>query len=96
MSEKRRKFSLEFRNEAVQEVLNSGRPIAEIARSLGINEGTLGNWTKLHRDKHPEAEAVLTVSERAHMKELEKDVLQLRAEVAFLGKVSAFFAQKHR
>ena len=44
MPEKRRKFSPEFRDEAVQEVLTSGRAIAEIARSLAINEGTLGNW----------------------------------------------------
>ena len=54
MPEKRRKFSPEFRDEAVQEVLTSGRAIADIARSLGIHEGTLGNWVKLHRDKNPE------------------------------------------
>jgi transposase len=96
MPEKRRKFTPEFRDEAIQEVLSSGRPIAEVARSLGINEGTLGNWIKLHRESNPEAEPPLTVSERARMRELEKEVTQLRAEVAFLGKATAFFAQKHR
>jgi transposase-like protein len=96
MSEKRRKFSLEFRQEAVQEVLGSGRPVAEIARNLGINEGTLGNWAKLHRDKHPESEVPLTVSERARLRELEKENQQLRAEAAFLGKAAAFFATKSR
>jgi transposase len=96
MPEKRRKFSLEFRDEAVQEVLTSGRGIAEIARSLGIHEGTLGNWIKLHREKNPDSEPTLTVSERARMRELEREVLQLRAENVFLGKASAFFAQKHR
>lgn len=90
MSEKRRKFSPEFREEAVQEVLTSGRSVAEIARSLGINEGTLGNWAKLHRDKHPQAEVPLTVSERARLRELEKEVQQLRAEAIFLGKAAAF------
>ena len=96
MSEKRRKFSLEFRDEAVQEVLSSGRSVAEIARSLGINEGTLGNWAKLHRDKNPKAEASLTVSERARLRELETEVQQLRAEAIFLGKAAAFFATKSR
>jgi transposase-like protein len=96
MPEKRRKFSPEFRDEAVQEVLTSGRAIADIARSLGIHEGTLGNWVKLHREKNPEAEPALTVSERARLKELEGEVQQLRAENAFLGKAAAFFAQKHR
>ena len=96
MPEKRRKFSPEFRDEAVQEVLTSGRAIAEIARSLAINEGTLGNWVKMHRDTHPEAEPPLTVSERARLRELEKENQQLRGEVAFLGKATAFFAQRQR
>jgi transposase-like protein len=96
MSESRRKFSPEFREEAVQEVLTSGRSVAEIARSLGINEGTLGNWVKQHRDRHPQAEVPLTVSERARLRELEKEVQQLRAEAVFLGKAAAFFATKSR
>lgn len=96
MSERRRKFSPEFREEAVQEVLNSGRPAAEVARSLGINEGTLGNWVKLHRDRNPQAEVPLTVSERARLRELEKENQQLRAEAVFLGKAAAFFATKSR
>ena len=96
MSEKRRKFSPEFREEAVQEAMTSGRSVAEIARNLGINEGTLGNWVKLHRDKHPQAEVPLTVSERARLRELEKEVQQLRSEAIFLGKAAAFFATKSR
>jgi transposase len=41
---KYRKFSPEFRDEAVRLVIESSRPIAQVARELGINEGTLGNW----------------------------------------------------
>ena len=50
----------------------------------------------MHRDNNPASEPPLTVSERARLRELEKEVLQLRAEAAFLGKAAAFFAQKHR
>ena len=96
MPEKRRKFSPEFKEEAVQEVLTSGRPVAEVARSLAVNEGTLGNWLKQHREKNPESEPPLTVSERARLRELEKEVAQLRAEAVFLGKAAAYFAQKQR
>jgi transposase len=44
MPEQRRKFSPQFKAEAVQMVLETGKPIAEVARDLGINESTLGNW----------------------------------------------------
>jgi transposase-like protein len=44
MPEQRRRFSPQSRAEAVQMVLETGKSIAEVARDLGINEGTLGNW----------------------------------------------------
>ena len=44
MGSTRRRFTPEYKAEAVQFVISSGRPIAEVARNLGIVEGTLGNW----------------------------------------------------
>jgi transposase-like protein len=44
MPEHRRRFSPQFKAEAVQMVIETGKPIAEVARDLGIHEGTLGNW----------------------------------------------------
>ena len=49
MSEKRRKFSPQFKAEAVQMVLETGKPIAEVARDLGVHDGTLGNWVATWR-----------------------------------------------
>jgi len=44
MREKRRKFTPEFKAEAVRLVIDTSRPIAEVAREIGVHEGTLGNW----------------------------------------------------
>ena len=41
---RRRKFSAEFKRDAVEMVLTSGRPIAEVAGELGLYDSTLGNW----------------------------------------------------
>ena len=72
MPERRRKFSPEFRDEAVKMVTVGNRPVAQVARELGINPGTLGNWVAQYRKAHPAEEPPLTVHERARLRELEK------------------------
>ena len=49
MPEQRRRFSPQFKAEAVQMVIETGKPIAEVARDLGVHDGTLGNWVKAWR-----------------------------------------------
>ena len=49
MAETRRKFDEDFKRGAVQLVFETGKPIAQVARDLGINEGTLGNWVNADR-----------------------------------------------
>lgn len=93
MVEKRRKYSPQFRAEAVQMVLESGRPIAHVARDLGVNDGTLQNWVKSWRDENPEPTPELSPVERARVKEMEAEIRRLRMENEFLKKAAAFFAR---
>jgi transposase len=96
MPERRKKYSPEFREEAVKAVIETSRPIAQVARELGIVEGTLGNWVNAYRREHTGEEPPLTISERARLRELEKEVRELRLKNEFLGKAAAFFAQEYR
>ncbi len=64
MAQHRRKFSPQFRAEAAQFVIETGRPIAEIARELESGEGTLGNWVNEWKQGNPEPEKALTPVER--------------------------------
>ena len=93
MPERRRKFSPQFKAEAVQLVIETGKPIAEVARDLGVNDGTLGNWVKAWRDANAESELELSPVERVRMTELEEEVSRLRMENEFLKKAAAFFAR---
>lgn len=49
MPETRRKYDLQFREGAVRIVRETGKPIAEMARDLGIHAGTFGNWVNKDR-----------------------------------------------
>lgn len=96
MPERRRKFSPEFRDEAVKMVTAGNRPVAQVARELGINPGTLGNWVAQYRKAHPVDEEPLSVSDRARLRELERENQELKMRNEFLGKAAAFFAQEYR
>lgn len=74
MSETRRKFDPEFRSGAVRIVRDTGKPIAEVARDLDLNPGTLGNWVAKDREDSPDRPA----------EDMAAEVKRLRAEVAAL------------
>jgi transposase-like protein len=64
MGSTHRKFTPEYKAEAVQYVISSGQSIAEVARNFGIVETTLGNWVAKARENGEAKEPELDVSER--------------------------------
>ena len=96
MAGKYRRFTPEFREEAARMVVETSRPIVEVARELGINETSLGNWVRAYREKHAGDEPPPQISERARLRELERENRELRMKAEFLSKAAAYFAAEHR
>jgi len=70
-------------------VVETSRPIADVARELGVSETSLGNWVRAYREKHAEDEPPLQLSERARLRELERENRELRMKAEFLSKAAA-------
>jgi transposase len=64
----------------VQLVTQTGKPIAQVARELGINEGTLGTWCAKQRRAGGNGQAELSESERAELERLRKELVELRMQ----------------
>ncbi len=75
MGETRRKFDKDFREGAVRLVRETGKPIAQVARDLGINEGTLGNW--VNADQRRRGDGVVSEDERAELVRLRRENAEL-------------------
>lgn len=93
---KRRSYSPEFKEEAVKMVIETSRPIAQVANELGIIDQTLGNWVSAYRRDHADDEPALSVSERARLREMERELREIKIENDFLKKAAAYFAKEHR
>ncbi len=95
MKKKRRKFTQEFKDEAVKLVLEQGYRISEAARNLGIDANMLGRWKREYEsgsegDLHPGSSAAM----RAELNRLRKENKRLKMEREILKKAAAFFAKE--
>ena len=90
----RKVYSGEFRDSAVKLVIQQGRGVADVARSLGVEPSTLRLWVK-----HARSTGRVSTAEQKDLtkriRELEAQVQQLQVEREILKKAAAFFAREH-
>jgi transposase len=79
VAETRKKYDREFREGAVRIVEETGKPIAQVARDLGVNEGTLGNWVQRARAER-EGTQGLSKDDIEELRRLRAEVAELRME----------------
>jgi len=94
MGSTRRSFTEEYKTQAVAFVIDDHRPVAEVARNIGVHEMTLGKWVKKTRDSgEPAGERPLDTSERAELERLRSENLELQMQVELAKKVATWFAK---
>ena len=71
----------------------NSRPIAQVAREIGVNEGTLGNWVATYRREHADEEPALELNERARLREAERLGLVLEGSRSLVRAFPSWFAR---
>ena len=94
----RRRFSREFKLEAVRQVIGGSRTQREVAKELGINENLLGRWVRQLRDDPEQAfPGHGKLKERdKELEDLRRENARLKGEISFLKNVSGYFAKNQR
>ena len=89
----RRRFTAEFKAEAVKRLLEGGRGLAEVATELGLSPGQLGTWRTEHLAVGSAEALAARKTEQAETQRLRREVKRLEEEVEILRKATAFFAR---
>lgn len=96
MAQKRRRYTDEFKRDAVRLVTDQGYSLAEASRNLGVHPNLLRSWKTKLTAAAVEYEAGLTEDERMELATLRVENKRLRMERDILKKATAFFAnEKH-
>lgn len=92
-----RQYTDEFRQEAVKQVIDGGRAIRQVARSLEMSAGTLGNWVATAKKGQALSKRLpaTPVNElQAEVSRLRQEVARLKVEKEILKKAAAYFAKE--
>ena len=96
VSQQRKKYTPEYRREAANLVIESQRPIAQVAREIGVAPGLLGKWVKDEKQRRGSSDGLSETDLRAEVARLRRELAEARMDNEFLSKATAFFAAKQR
>ena len=96
VSQQRKKYTPEYRREAANLVIESQRPIAHVAREIGVAPGLLGKWVKDEKQRRGASDGMSETDLRAEIARLRRELAEARLDNEFLSKATAFFAAKQR
>ena len=88
-----KKFSEEYKDEAVRLITEQGLSAAQAAKDLGVGKSTIDRWVRVNKSTKKPGEEQLTESEKAELKRLRKEIHTLRMERDILKKATAYFAK---
>jgi transposase-like protein len=91
--QKRRRFTAEFKAEAVKRLLDGGKGLGEVATELGLNPGQLSGWRNEHLAAGSAEALAARKAEQAELQRLKRENKRLEEEVEILKKAAAFFAR---
>ena len=91
--QKRRRFTAEFKAEAVKRLLEGGKGLSEVATELGLSPGQLGAWRNEHLAAGSAEALAQRKAEQAELQRLKRETKRLEEEVEILKKAAAFFAR---
>ena len=96
VSQQRKKYTPEYRREAANLVIESQRPIAHVAREIGVAPGLLGRWVKDEKQRRGASDGMSETDLRAEIARLRRELAEARLDNEFLSKATAFCAAKQR
>jgi transposase len=90
-----KRYTPEFKRDAVELVRSSGRNVTEVARELGVSPEGLRGWVKQARVDRGEGPAgALTSDEREELRRVRRENADLKKANEILVKAAAFFAKE--
>ena len=93
---KRRRYSPEYKQEAVRLVQQSDIPVSEIARNLGINDNMLRKWVKQATEPATRAFPGHGNPRDEKIAQLERELREVKKERDFLRETAVYFARESK